>query len=193
MKLAVVGHVEWVEFARVERVPTPGEIVHATETWAEAGGGGAVAAAQLARLAGSASLFTVLGDDALGARAREQLERQGVTVHAEAGPEHQRRAFTFVDGEGERTITVLGDKRAPQGTESALPWEELAECDGVYFVSGGEAASRRLGAPACSSPPPVSSRPSGVRARRSTLWSEAAATRASVTVPETSTLCPGLW
>jgi len=140
VKLAVVGHVEWVEFARVERVPTPGEIVHATETWAEAGGGGAVAAAQLARLAGGASLFTVLGDDALGARAREQLERQGVTVHAEAGPEHQRRAFTFVDGEGERTITVLGDKRAPQGTESGLPWEELAECDGVYFVSGGEAA-----------------------------------------------------
>ena len=36
MKIAVVGHVEWVEFARVEHVPKPGEIVHASETWAEA-------------------------------------------------------------------------------------------------------------------------------------------------------------
>ena len=32
MNLAVVGHVEWVEFIRVERVPKPGEIVHALET-----------------------------------------------------------------------------------------------------------------------------------------------------------------
>ena len=31
MRVAVVGHVEWIEFARVERVPAPGEIVHALE------------------------------------------------------------------------------------------------------------------------------------------------------------------
>src|SRR6185312_15695945 len=53
MRVAVVGHVEWIEFARVERVPTPGEIVHASDAWQEPGGGGAVAAVQLARLAGS--------------------------------------------------------------------------------------------------------------------------------------------
>src|SRR5688572_18561198 len=50
VKIAVVGHVEWVEFARVERVPERGEIVHATELWEEAAGGGAVAACELARL-----------------------------------------------------------------------------------------------------------------------------------------------
>jgi len=33
MKVAVVGHVEWVEFARVASVPLPGEISHALETW----------------------------------------------------------------------------------------------------------------------------------------------------------------
>ena len=32
MQLAVVGHVEWVEFARVEHAPEAGEIVHALET-----------------------------------------------------------------------------------------------------------------------------------------------------------------
>ena len=42
MRLAVVGHVEWVEFARVETVPRPGEIAHAHETWEEPAGGGAV-------------------------------------------------------------------------------------------------------------------------------------------------------
>ena len=36
MRTAVVGHVEWVEFVRVDRVPGPGEIIQARETWAEA-------------------------------------------------------------------------------------------------------------------------------------------------------------
>ena len=40
MRFAVVGHVEWVEFAKVERVPEPGEIVQASDWWAEAAGGG---------------------------------------------------------------------------------------------------------------------------------------------------------
>ena len=30
-RVAVVGHVEWVEFARVPRLPAAGEIVHASE------------------------------------------------------------------------------------------------------------------------------------------------------------------
>ena len=37
MNLAVVGHVEWVEYARVDHTPGPGEIVHALETWEELG------------------------------------------------------------------------------------------------------------------------------------------------------------
>ena len=140
MRVAVVGHVEWVEFARVESVPSPGEIVHADETWAEAAGGGAVAAVQLRKLAGACSLFTVLGGDELGRRARRQLEAQGVTVHAVVAREPQRRAFTFVDSTGERTITVLGDKLRPSGDDRRLPWDELAGADAVFFVSGDAAA-----------------------------------------------------
>jgi ribokinase len=142
MKVAVVGHVEWVEFARVDHVPRAGEIVHALETWAEAAGGGAVAAVQLARLAGSATLFTVLGEDELGRLVRRQLERQGVTVRAVVAPEPQRRAFTFVDGDGERTITVLGEKLVPAGGDRRLPWSELESADAVYFVSGDAEAAR---------------------------------------------------
>jgi ribokinase len=143
VNLAVVGHVEWVEFVRVDHVPEAGEIVHAHETWEEAAGGGAVAAVQLANLNGEAQLFTSLGNDALGRSAREQLESRGVTVHAAAAGEPQRRAFTYVDGDGERTITVLGRKQVPSGDDASLPWEQLARCDAVYFVSGDVAALRR--------------------------------------------------
>jgi ribokinase len=142
VRVVVVGHVEWVEFARVERVPRPGEIVHSLETWEEAGGGGAVAAVQLAKLAGSATLFSSLGGDELGRRARAQLAELGVTVRAMADPSPQRRALCFVDEDGERTITVLGEKLRPSGGDSRLPWPELAGADAVYFVSGDVEALR---------------------------------------------------
>src|SRR3989440_12299090 len=142
MNLAVVGHVEWVEFARVEHAPAPGEIVHALEMWEEPAGGGAVAAVQLANLAGSCLLFTSLADDDLGRRSREELEARGVTVHAGHAAGTQRRALTHVDEAGERTITVLGDKLLPSGEDGSLPWEELRRCAAVYFVSGDVAALR---------------------------------------------------
>jgi ribokinase len=141
MQLAVVGHVEWVEFARVEHLPEAGEIVHALETWAEPAGGGAVAAVQLANLNGSCLLFTALADDELGRRSREELESYGVTVHA-SHARGTRRAMTHVDENGERTITVLGDKLLASGEDGTLPWEELARSDAVYFVSGDVAALR---------------------------------------------------
>jgi ribokinase len=141
MKLAVVGHVEWIEFVRVERVPLTGEIVHAQEVWAEAAGGGAVAAVQLARLAGSSTLFTAVGDDEVGRRVDDELARYGVEVHAavRAGP--QRRGFTYLDAQGERTITVIGERIGPRRSDD-VPWDELATMDGVYFVSGDPAAVR---------------------------------------------------
>jgi ribokinase len=142
VQLAVVGHVEWVEFARVEHAPAPGEIVHALETWEEPAGGGAVAAVQLANLGASCLFFTALADDELGRRSREALEARGVTVHAGHAPGTQRRALTHVDEAGERTITVLGDKLRPSGEDGSLPWEQLRRCDAVYFVSGDVAALR---------------------------------------------------
>jgi len=142
VQLAVVGHVEWVEFARVDHMPAAGEIVHALETWDEPAGGGAVAAVQLANLAGSCLLFTALADDERGRRSREELEARGVTVHAGHAPGPQRRALTHVDEDGERTITVLGDKLRPSGEDGSLPWEELRRCAAVYFVSGDVAALR---------------------------------------------------
>jgi len=136
MKVAVVGHVEWIRFARVEHAPAPGEIVHSTEEWEQAGGGGAVAAIQLALLADEAHFFTALGDDELGRLSRAELEERGVHVHASVHPRPQRWAFTHVDDVGERTITTVGPKLRPRGHDETLPWLYLAEMDAVLFIAG---------------------------------------------------------
>ncbi len=141
MRVAVIGHVEWGDFAPVERVPAQGEIVHARGPWQVVAGGGAVAAVQLAKLAGEALFLTALGDDALGHRAKQDLERMGVRVEAAWRPEPQRRAFVHLDSDAERTITVLGDRVFPRG-EDQLPWDELADVDAVYLTAGDAAAVR---------------------------------------------------
>jgi ribokinase len=140
-RVAVVGHVEWVEFARVDHVPAPGEIVHALETWQEPAGGGAVAAVQLARLAGACLFLTALGDDELGHRAAKELGELGVRVETAWRPEPQRRAFVHIDAAAERTITVIGDRMGPHG-DDPLPWDELTQADAVYFTAGDAGALR---------------------------------------------------
>ena len=132
----MIGHVEWIDFIRVESVPKPGEIVHATETWAEAAGGGAVAAVQLANLGCETSFFTALGDDELGHRSQKELASRGVLLHVAWVRRPQRRGVTYVDEAGERTITVIGEKLRSRGEDESLPWEELHRSDCVYFTAG---------------------------------------------------------
>lgn len=141
MRAAVIGHVEWVDFVRVDRLPAPGDIVHATDSWAAPAGGGAVAAVQLEKLAGSCTFFTALGDDETGHRAYEELAAMGVRVEASFRAAQTRRAITHIEPGGERTITVLGDRLSPQASDP-LPWEELAEIDGVYVCAAGVEAVR---------------------------------------------------
>lgn len=149
MRAAVVGHVEWMEFVPVERVPTRGEIIHADESWEQAAGGGSVAAVQLAKLADSVDFFTALGNDAPADLARRELAARGVTVHASTVDAPQRNGFVFLDETGERTITTIGRKLHPRGHDDALPWHELAHCDAVYYCAGDADAlrhARRAGA-----------------------------------------------
>jgi ribokinase len=141
-RVAVVGHTEWVRFARVDRVPTAGGIAHATAVWEGPGGGGGVAAVQLARLAGQASFFTALGRDELGARSRAELGALGVDVHAAARERSTRSALTMIDDAGERTIVTLGDRLEPRG-DDPLPWQLLARFDAAFVTAGDDEALRR--------------------------------------------------
>jgi len=141
-RVGVVGHVEWMEFAVVPRWPAAGEIVHASQWFQEAGGGGAVAVVQMRKLAGHASFFTVLGDDAVGERTRAELvDRHAIELHAVGRPTAHRRGFCHLDASTERTITVLGERIVPHG-DDPLAWERVAQLEGVYFTGGDAGALR---------------------------------------------------
>ena len=141
-QLAVVGHTEWVEFLRVPHLPKPGQILHADGLLAQPAGGGAVAAVQLARLLGSAHFITALGRDSLGEQALEQLQALGLRVSVVWRDQPTRRAITYIDADGERSITVVGKRLSPLASDD-LPWDELSRCDGVY-ITATDAAGLRL-------------------------------------------------
>jgi ribokinase len=141
VRVAVVGHVEWVEFVRGDHVPAPGEIVHAHDSFEEPAGGGAVAAVQLARLAGRASFLTALGDDELARRARARLAELDVIVDDATREQATRRGLTFLDAHGERSIITIGERLVPRGHDH-LGWDELRDTDGVYLTAADADALR---------------------------------------------------
>jgi ribokinase len=143
MRCAVIGHVEWVDFVRVEALPRPGDIVHAGESWSLPAGGGGAAAVQLAKLCDEALFFTALGDDEIGHRAAREFRDMGVRIETVFRPTQSRRAIVFVDASGERTITVIGERLGPR-LEDELPWDELSVVDAVYFTAG-DAGTVRAG------------------------------------------------
>jgi ribokinase len=132
----VVGHVEWVTFARVPHVPRAGEVLHASDPFEEPAGGGAVAAVQLARLSGASVLVTSLGEDEHGRQAQARLGELGVHVWASRRTAPTRTAVTLVDDAGERTITTFGSRLEPERKDAQIPWSSLAEMDAVYFTAG---------------------------------------------------------
>jgi ribokinase len=138
-RVAVVGHVEWVDFVPVERFPRPGEIVHARDAFARAAGGGGVVAVVLARLGAEVDFYCALGEDALGHATDQQLRERGVRPHVGWREQPTRRAVTLLDHDRERTIITIGDRLHPLGSDE-LDWERLREADGVYFTAGDAGA-----------------------------------------------------
>jgi ribokinase len=135
--------VEWVRFARVEHVPRAGEVAHASAAFEEPAGGGAVAAVQLARLAGHATLVTALGDDEHGRRSLARLSDLGVEVRASFRAEPTRSAVTLVDENRERTITTFGERLEPAGGEPVSQWDGVDALDAIYFTAGDLDALRK--------------------------------------------------
>lgn len=158
MRVAVIGHVEWCEFVRVDRMPLAGEIAEGAPLLSEPAGGGAVAAVQMVRLNGQCDFFTALGDDDLARRAIARLTTLGVTVHPAKRPQPTRRGWVHTDSQAERTITVIGQKLVPELSDP-LAWDVVDQADAVFFVAGGPGvlerarAARTLGATTRSLPP----------------------------------------
>lgn len=142
LRLAVVGHVEVVSFLAVDQLPAAGLIGHASAFLEEPAGGGAVVAVQLARLLGRpVPFFTALGRDAIGERTVERLSALGLELHVAWRDAPTRRGISFVDGHGDRSITVIGDRLTPTAADP-LPWQTLAACDGVFVTAADVPALR---------------------------------------------------
>ena len=135
LRLAVVGHVEWMEFLAVDQLPHPGTIGHALRTLQEPAGGGSVVAVQMARLQQQpVHFFTAIGRDSVGEACVKRLEDLGLVVHVAWREAPTRRGISLVDGEGDRAITVIGERLTPS-LDDDLPWEALGECDGLFVTA----------------------------------------------------------
>jgi ribokinase len=130
LRLAVIGHVEWVTFAHAPFVPKPGEIVHLENPTTQPAGGGATTAVALARMGADVTFYTSFGSDG---RARAPLERYGLHLQAVTRDAPQTEVLSLIDPAGERTLYVIGENDAPRAGDP-LDWDALAGMDGVYFT-----------------------------------------------------------
>lgn len=141
-RVAVVGHVEWVDFIGVDRYPARGQVVPAHDASTRAGGGGVVAAIVLAELGAEVDFFCALGRDADGEAAAAGLRARGVRLQVAWRPPPTRRVITLLERTGERSIITIGERLEPQGDDD-LDWQRLEQADGVYVTAGdGQAIGR---------------------------------------------------
>jgi ribokinase len=133
-RIAVVGHVEWVDFLTVASLPALGQITPARRVRVNAGGGAVVAAVVLARLGAEVEFFGVVGSDDLGERAVGELESHGIRTHIARRPGPTRQAITLFQAH-ERSIVTIGERLQPHGDDD-LDWGRLRDVDGVYVTAG---------------------------------------------------------
>jgi ribokinase len=140
--IAVVGHVEWVQFLRVDHLPAPGEIETARRETTHAGGGAVVAGGVLAEHGAEVDFFGAVGNDALGDAATADIAARGIAAHMARRPAPTREVLTLLDRDNERTILPIGERLRPEGGDE-LPWERLAQADAVYVTAADRQAVSR--------------------------------------------------
>ena len=142
LKLAVIGHVEWVTFLKIDQLPLAGQISHAKDYFEEAAGGAAVAAVQMARLInGPVDLITSLGKDTYGEKCYERLTRLGLNLKVAWREKPTRKGISFISKDGERAITVIGERLQPIASDN-LPWSEMKNYDGIFVTATDEEGIR---------------------------------------------------
>ena len=136
LKLAVIGHIEWVKFLKVDELPLAGKISHAKDCFEEAAGGAAVAAVQMARLINEpVDLITSLGKDSYGEKCYKRLTKLGLNLKVAWREKPTRQGISFISKEAERAITVIGERLQPLGSDNNLPWSEMENYDGVFITA----------------------------------------------------------
>ena len=131
----------------------------------------------LARMGADVTFFTSLGPDTDAGSDHREPWRGGSRRAKRAKP--QTRVLAVVDPNHDRTLFVIGENDHPTA-DDPLPWDELAEMDGVYFTGQdpAHAAARPGRAGGGGDRAPV--RVAACRAESGPMrWSAAAATGAS--------------
>tara|TARA_B100000965_G_scaffold400996_1_gene423919 strand:- start:36 stop:878 length:843 start_codon:yes stop_codon:yes gene_type:complete len=135
LKLAVIGHIEWVTFLKVDQLPLAGEISHGNDCFEEAAGGAAVAAVQMARLINEpVDLITSLGKDIYGEKCYERLTKLGLNLKIAWREKPTRKGISLITKDGERAITVIGERLQPTSSDD-LPWGDMKNYDGVFITA----------------------------------------------------------
>ena len=135
LKFAVIGHIEWINFIKVDQLPKPGLISHSKKFLECPAGGGTVIAKRLCELTDSeVHFFTALGDDFYGNQSLNILEEMGIILHVAWRDKPTRKGFSIIDSEGERSITIIGDRLAPKNIDN-LDWSILNDMDGIFITA----------------------------------------------------------
>ena len=135
LNFAVVGHVEWINFLKVDQLPKPGVISHSEKSMEYPAGGGSVIAKNLSELTNNqVHFFTSLGKDYYGEQSFEILSNYGMKLHVAWRDKPTRRGFSLIDSYGERAITVIGDRLAPTYKDN-LDWNIFEKMDGIFITA----------------------------------------------------------
>ena len=135
-KFAVIGHIEWMNFLKVDNLPQPGIISHSRKSFEIPAGGGSVIAKTLNELThNQVHFFTSLGKDFFGKKSYEILSEMGIKLHVAWSDKPTRKGFSLVDKKGERSITVIGERLEPEFSDK-LDWDILQDMDGIFVTAG---------------------------------------------------------
>lgn len=153
--IIVVGHTALDRVYRIDAFPAKPTKVRALDHREEGGGSAANAAAAIAVLGGAVKLWSRVGDDETGAKARRALERSGVDVGAViacAGAKTPTAAV-IVDAKGDRLVVSEDDHVLPMEADW-LPLGEIVSAGAVLsdltWLEGTRAAfaaARACGVP----------------------------------------------
>jgi ribokinase len=145
VRVAVIGHVEWVQHARLHEPLESGAILQLHDPFEEPAGGGGVTARALPALGAETRFITALGGDAAAAESERVLRADGCELRIARRASPQNRVTTVAEPSGERTILLHGTNLHP-AIDDPLDWDELAGFDGVFYTGDDPAtvvAARR--------------------------------------------------
>ena len=78
--------------------------------------------------------FTSLGNDDYGDKCFKILSNMGIKLHVAWRDKPTRRGFSMIDSQGERAITVIGERLAPNYRDN-LDWSILKKMDGIFITA----------------------------------------------------------